>query len=451
MSVGVKKVTTQLLDLSIKNNFESVKDGTGKPLAEGEGELSPFGELGSTITNLVNKIKSVVNNILSAIGNVIKSVSKFIGKIMSAIAGAIKAALKYVMGLLGIPLDALSNIAKKVFKYIKSALGVLGGWLKDILGLGSNAGNIKDRAGLAISDIAKTGLLAGLLAYFRNDSRGLKNATNKLLKEFGIEDVTRGYNKLFSHGSYGRDYYDSYYGLNSLYKDSKDAKIYRHLYNSGRSKKGFFSKLKLDTLDSVFERFKFLGLSGATARDLIELSNINDLDRLLPRNKRRINYNSDYTTLSKKKRTEYSNVEKLNIIRKSSGLLKHDEETFDRYTGDGIINDFASRNRIGEAFERRYGIDNGTIFERFTYNGERPNIEKPLNFRNEKYEPSVLADQSKETEIEKIATTLGVENVTLSQPLTYAEHKGFTKEKTVNTKVEKIFKPSKAKELHFTF
>lgn len=451
MSVGTKKVTTQLLDLSIKKNFESVKDGTGKPLSELEGILEPFGELGKTINNLVNKVKSVVNNILSAIGNVIRSVAKWIGKILSAIGGAIKAALKYVMGLLGIPYDALSNIFKKVMKYIKSALGVLGGWLKNILGLGANAGHMTGFAGVAASDIAKTGMLAGLLGYFRNDSKGLNRTTDRLIKEFGAEDVTRAYNKLFSHGNYSKSYYDNYYGLGSKIKDPLDSQIYHGYYRSNKRRNGYFSKLKLDTLNSVFDRFKFLGISGSTAKELVELSSIGDLDRLLPRNNRRISYGEDYKELKKKKRTEYSNLEKLNIIRKSSGVLEHREEGYDRYTGDGLVNDYASRRRIGEAFERRYGIDNGTLFERFTYEGKRPNIEKPLDFRNENYIPSTIADQTKETEIEKIATTLGVENMTLEKPLSYADYKGFTKEKTINTKVNKTFKPSTGKELLFTY
>ena len=451
MSVGTKKVTTQLLDLSIKKNFESVKDGTGKPLSELEGMLEPFGELGKTISNLVNKVKSVVNKILSAIGNVIKSVAKFIGKILSAIGGAIKAALKYVMGLLGIPLDAITGIFKKVMKYIKSALGVLGGWIKDIFGLGSNASHMRDITGVAVSDITKTGLVAGLLGFFRHDSRGLKNAHNRLTKEFGIESVTKAYNQLFRHGSYGNDYYDHYYNLDSSYSNEDDRRIHRGYYKSNKKRNDYFNKVKLDSPDDALRRFSSVGISGTTAKDLVALSNINDLDRVLPRNSRRVTSDVTYADIKDRQRSGYTDIEKLNIIRKSSGTLKHNEETYDNYTGDGIVNDYASRRRIEEAYAKRFGIDHGSIFERFTYKGRRPKIDKPLEFLNKEYTPSVIADQTKETELEKIATTLGVENITLSKPLTYADYEGFSKTKRVETQVDKTIKPGKGKELIFKY
>ena len=104
--VGTKKVTTQLLDLSIKENFESVKDGTGKPLSMLEGAEELLGEIGAVINNLVKKVTSIVNSILSAIGNVISNVMKFIGKILGAIANAVKNAIKALMNILGIPMDA---------------------------------------------------------------------------------------------------------------------------------------------------------------------------------------------------------------------------------------------------------------------------------------------------------------------------------------------------------
>lgn len=451
MSVGTKKVTSQLLDLSIKKNFESVKDGTGKPLSMLEGEDSPFGELGKTISNLVNKVKSVVNKILSAIGNVIKSVAKFINKILSAIGGAIKAALKYVMGLLGIPYDAISSVFKKVMKYIKSALGVLGGWLKDILGLGSSAGHMRDLTGVAVSDIAKTGLIAGLLGYFRNNSRGLNNATNRLKREFGLESVTKAYNQLFRHGSYGRSYYNEYYNLGSDFKDPRDREIHRGYYNSNKKRNSYFNKVKLDNASSVLNRFDSIGLSDNTLSKLVTLSNINDLDRVLPRNSRNLTYGINYKDIKDNKRSNYTDLEKLNIIRKSSGLLKHNEEEYNNYTGDGIVNDYASRKRIGEAYAKRFNIDHGSVFERFTYKGRRPKIDKPLDFIKKEYVPSVIADQNKETELEKVATTIGVENVSLSKPLTYANYEGFSKIKRVDTRVHRSFKPSKGRDIVFTF
>ena len=41
--------------------------------------------------------------------------------------------------------------------------------------------------------------------------------------------------------------------------------------------------------------------------------------------------------------------------------------------------------------------------------------------------------------------------MTLEKPLSYADYKGFTKEKTINTKVNKTYKPGVGKELLFTY
>lgn len=449
--VGTKKVTTQLLDLSIKENFESVKDGTGKPLSMLEGAEELLGEIGAVINNLVKKVTSIVNSILSAIGNVISNVMKFVGKILGAIANAVKSAIKSLMNILGIPMDALKNIAKSVMKFIQAALGTLGGWLKDILGLGNEAGNMSGLAGLLTSDITKTSLLAGILGYFSKDMRGLRSTTDRFVRDLGIEPVTKAYNKLFYNKNMRGGYYDSYYSLGDRYSDSSDRRIYNSLYNrSDRNRNQYFKSTKLDKLNSVLTRFDNIGISRDNSRKIIELSNLEDLDRLLPRNTRRVDYSKTYDELHNTSRSSYSDIEKLGIVRRSSGLLPHKEVNYDTSTSEGMINDYTSRRGLYEFANKKYWYDGGTWYEKFVYLVKRPSTFKPMSFLSgREYTPSVLADQNKESEIERIATTVGVENVVLEKPLTYAEHQGFSKKVDVIKELEKDVKPSRGRKLVF--
>ena len=448
--VGTKKVTTQLLDLSIKENFESVKDGTGKPLSMLEGAEELLGEIGAVINNLVKKVTSIVNSILSAIGNVISNVMKFIGKILGAIANAVKNAIKALMNILGIPMDALKNIAKSVMKFIQSALGTLGGWLKDILGLSNEAGNMSGLAGLLTSDITKTSLLAGILGYFSKDMRGLKSTTDRFVRDIGLEPVTKAYNKLFYNKKMGHGYYDSYYSLGDRYSDSSDRRVYNSLYNrSNRNRYDYFKNTKLDKLNNVLTRFDNIGISRDSSKKIIELSNIDDLDRMLPRNTRSLDYSKRYEDLHNTRRGSYTDIEKLGIVRRSSGLLNHKEVNYDTRTSDGLMNDYVAKRNLYEFTNKKYWYDGGTWYEKFVYIPRRPNINKPMAFLNREYKPSVLADQSRETEIERIATTVGVENVVLEKPLTYAEHQGFTKKVDVIREITKEFKPGRGRKLIF--
>ena len=305
-------------------------------------------------------------------------------------------------------------------------------------------------AGLLTSDITKTSLLAGILGYFSKDMRGLKSTTDRFVRDIGLEPVTKAYNKLFYNKKMGHGYYDSYYSLGDRYSDSSDRRIYNSLYNrSNRNRNDYFSNTKLDKLNSVLTRFDNIGISRDSSKKIIELSNIDDLDRMLPRNTRSLDYNKRYEDLHNAHRGSYTDIEKLGIVRRSSGLLNHKEVNYDTRTSDGLMNDYVAKRNLYEFTNKKYWYDGGTWYEKFVYIPRRPNINKPMAFLNREYKPSVLADQNRETEIERIATTVGVENVVLEKPLTYAEHQGFTKKVDVIREITKEFKPGKGRKLIF--
>lgn len=448
MSVGTKKITTQLLDLSVKDNFESVLDGTGKPLSILDS--LGFGELGSTINKLINKVKSVVNKILSAIGNVLSKIGAFIKRILKAIGDILKPIFKELMRILGIPLKWLGNLMKNALKFIASSLGTLGGWLKDVLGLDNGMGNMKDFASLAVSDIARTGFLASIFGYYSRDRHGLGSVTDRFARECGLEPVAKAYRKLFYHGKGNRDYYDTYNDMFSRYPDRDEGRIYNAYYNRDfKYRNDYFKSLELADLGSIFTRFKYMQLDGSTHKQLIELSSVDDLDRWLPKH-RRVNSNKTYEELNQP-RTSYSNLEKLSIIRKSSSRLEHKDLEYNDVTGDGIINTYTAKRSMEDTMLRRYELDRGSTFERYYYKGRRPNLEKPLEFTGKDYTPSVAMDTTKKTEAEKIGSTLGIVGMKLKEPVTFAESDGITKTVTVDTKQADIYKPSAARTIKFNF
>ena len=168
MAVGTKKVTTQVLNQTIKTNFESIKDGTGKPLkqSEGEGEDTSLlgkamdgldkvteivGKVTSAITGLIKSVTDVVNKIISGVKSIISTAMGFVNKIIEAVKGIVKDVISKIMNILGIPLKWLKTIFGKASKFIKDLLGPIGSSLAskasirrlmNKLGLGGKLGGL---------------------------------------------------------------------------------------------------------------------------------------------------------------------------------------------------------------------------------------------------------------------------------------------------------------------
>ena len=94
MAVGMKKITTQILNETIKTNFESLKDGTGKPLKQNDGEES--NSLLDKALDGLDSIKEIMGSVGNVISGLVKTATNIVNKILSAVKSVIDLSLIHI-------------------------------------------------------------------------------------------------------------------------------------------------------------------------------------------------------------------------------------------------------------------------------------------------------------------------------------------------------------------
>ena len=413
MAVATKKIDTKILNSSIKENFESVKDGTGKALSQFDSSLdSLFSTIGDIVDKameavgkVVNTVMSVVDKVMKTVGNIIGKVMGIVGKIISGIANIVRSAISGILNILKVPMEFLGQIFKKAMGFIKRLLQPFGALLPSKAWLKRNFNKIKDFFNTETGNIVKTGMLAGILGGVNHNESTLNNIIRVLSRDKDKRSILAAYRTLLSGGTgYNKYYYNNYFKLlESLYNpDGSNGtmyKIFKYL-NTKRYLNIDYLRNEDNVLrGTAFKDYSKMGLHKRNYNDMILFStyaNIMDYD----------NYNMDYgipyKTLKDRKRTDLSFEESINIINKASSLTRpihldnQDEESdiMQKYVHDIKVNNYK---------DKRYPYVDKKKFD--NYNDRE--ICKPTVILNNS-KTSILPDLENEIEIERIKSTNGV-------------------------------------------
>lgn len=486
MSVGKKVITTQLLDVSVNKNFESVKDGVGKPLSMAASDAllgediksfdvkleSFINALGNTLQNITSNLGNIAGNVKGAIENIIggisNAVSNFISKVLQtagrafkAIGGALKQivntlqldkvlnmakkAIKSITDLLRIPFEFVSNIFTKAKNFIKSMLSTLGSTLRDKQGLsnlaGSNQGLFKFTN--TVSNIFTTGILGAIFGGIKYPKDTLSSITNKLVEELGFDRVANSYRYLFNkEKNLPKHYYEVYdaLGKNRYKNDPSGYNIFKSRYGNRNYRNSRLHNSKPNSKKELFDILTDIGFNKDSSQDLAKIANNKNIDILLPNTLqgRQLNKSYEDQVRDTSNRNGLSSLEKLNSIRHTSGLIQ--DKPSELESSDEVFLQNTKDKRAYQLQRIRYqGEDYGSIFTKYKYTGKWRNINRPLEFLRPNEEVSVLADLTKKTESEQIASMVGVINGKPKDIVGMTDFTGYTK--TTSIKEPKIDLP----------
>ena len=427
MAVGTKKVTTQVLNQTIKTNFESIKDGTGKPLkqSEGEGEDTSLlgkamdgldkvteivGKVTSAITGLIKSVTDVVNKIISGVKSIISTAMGFVNKIIEAVKGIVKDVISKIMNILGIPLKWLKTIFGKAIKFIKDLLGPIGSSLASK----ASIRRLMNKLGLGgkLGGLLSLGTIMGLLFGKLHDKVTFNNILSSLKKTFSPYEIAKALRMgLYRNKNAPSWYYTGYRGLDDG-MSGLDA-LTRDKYLEGRVPfEGW-------DLGSVFTEYTRRGNSPTNGRDLSKLARDEKVSKMLDI-RRIIDTSKSYTSLKSvaESRNSLTDIERLKVIRHSSGLINRKTDETDP------SNVYRARQTLQNGFERYQGLDLGLRFTWYFRQGMRYHESQILAFNQYfNYKPSTKADFSRGEELDRIASTAGVANYEVNDKITDAEVK----------------------------
>lgn len=446
MAVGMKKVTTQILNQAIKTNFESVKDGTGLPLTQSDTGHSlldvPLNALESitdvmnsvsgAISNLAQSVKDIVSNIIKSAKEFLKPITNLISKIITAVSGIVKNTLSNIMRVIGIPMKWLGNIFNKAMTFIKDLLSPLGGSLKSKTKLKRNVtrGTLDN-----VGNIVTTGTIMGLMFGKIHSKDVLNKIITSLKKTYSPQELGKalklGLNK---HPNMPNSYFETFrdidHGLESilsrelraLFKDSElDSRL----------------PYRSDNLDEVFREFEKRGLSKASGSDMSKLARNKKIKKYISSN-RVLNSNIPYSNIVDQvnSRKVLTDKEKLTTIKYSSGLIDNKVKVSDP------IEDYMSKQEMDNVFKRFNIYDGGLNFKYYTNQGERYNQTQILGFNRsvKDYKPQVRADLSYPNEIDQLGTMVGINNMKLKDNITYSNFNGYSKKENI---IENNLPPTK--------
>ena len=440
MAVGTKKVTTQVLNQTIKTNFESIKDGTGKPLkqSEGEGEDTSLlgkamdgldkvteivGKVTSAITGLIKSVTDVVNKIISGVKSIISTAMGFVNKIIEAVKGIVKDVISKIMNILGIPLKWLKTIFGKAIKFIKDLLGPIGSSLASK----ASIRRLMNKLGLGgkLGGLLSLGTIMGLLFGKLHDKVTFNNILNSLKKTFSPYEIAKALRMgLYRNKNAPSWYYTGYRGLDEG-MSGLDGREFRALtrdkYLEGRVPfEGW-------DLGSVFTEYTRRGNSPTNGRDLSKLARDEKVSKMLDIH-RIIDTSKSYTSLKSvaESRNSLTDIERLKVIRHSSGLINRKTDETDP------SNVYRARQTLQNGFERYQGLDLGLRFTWYFRQGMRYHESQILAFNQYfNYKPSTKADFSRREELDRIASTAGVANYEVNDKITDAEFNGYKKKESI--------------------
>lgn len=434
MAVGMKKITTQILNETIKTNFESLKDGTGKPLKQNDGEESNslldkaldgldsikeiMGSVGNVISGLVKTAMNIVNKILSAVKSVMDTAMGFINKIVSAVAGVVKKAIAAIMNIVRIPMQWLGNIFKKALGFIKELLGPIGASLfskSSIRRLGSSLGLGHDIAGLI-----GTGTLMGLLFGKTHDKNTLGRLLKNLKKDYDPFSLAKAYKSgLYKHKDVPSWYYDYYRDIGDGLSDDRRREHRALFRDAGLDRR---IPYKQADLGLAFQEYTFRGFDKSSGRDLAYLAKDEKIRSLLNTN-RVFDGNKTYSSLVEEanNRRTLSDRERLTNIKYGSGWSDN------RVDEREPLQDYMSRTSMANELQRYNVWDGGLRFRWYTLKRKRYHGSQLLGFTSvfTEYDPTVKADLSYPNEIDQIGSMVGVNNYKLEDKIAFADFEGY--------------------------
>lgn len=405
MAVGKKNIKTKLIDVSTKLNFESVMDGTGKPLGmsdskgfldsmlddAGAGELGNLENLSSAAVDAISKneiattisealssvgasIGAVVDGVLKAAGGVIKSVGSVINSIVSKLGSVIKAVVEPIARLIGVIGKGLGKIISKAFNFVKSLFKPVGAFLKDKVNwskIGSGISNFFKKVAKGIVYVAS---IAATLLGIRNDKPKLTAVTDKLLKDknIGIDAVSKAYRFIFDHEPKRiREYYGVFEDIpNMCYTNDNQKKIWNYRYNDNNYKTKVLSRSTYSTQvgdGSIFVPYH-RSKSKLSTREQNALLSDPNISKYIPQPATLSNKSYKTTVSEANSRSEFSNQEQLAmrgaVSRRSiANNYQGEGSTFERYSFNRRVNKVSSRRQIPSM------PDYGSVFEVYKWLG----------------------------------------------------------------------------------
>lgn len=417
MAVATKKIDTKVLSNSIKENFESVRDGTGKALSKFEEGLD---SLFSTIDNLidtalkavgkvVNTVMSVIDKVLQTVNKVVNKVMSIVGKIIKGIAGIIRTAISGIMNILKIPLQFLGRIFNKVMGFVKRLLQPFGALLPSKAWLKRNFNKVRDFFNTETGNIVKTSMLAGIIGGIEHSDSNLANILKVLSRNGNESDVLKAYRLSVSDGtSYNSNYYRRYYGLlnsgaDDGFKGGIPFRAYRYLNGMSYMEMAYLNNTIIKdekTLDRVFNT---VGYNKANINNVINFAingAINDCFNNSGYNIDTIKTFKDLRSQPIRKKLSFS--ETVNVINQASSLIRPNLKVYEDTKDEKcILERYKQKNRTDEYIRRRYpNMINNTYVN-------TDNIFKPTStFYNKT--SSIRPDYNNKLETERIRSTNGV-------------------------------------------
>lgn len=449
--VGVKNNTTvaefnKLLRNSLVTNFESLMDGTGKPLDANDGSFSMLpgmGEAGGFIKSISEGIKristavsNVINKVLTAAKGIVSKVTSFVSKVMSAVKNVIKQVASYIGKVLQVPLQFIGNIVKTIGSYVKKLVGMVGGVLKDKLGLGnftSLGSGFKDMA----YKLLGMGVVAGTLFGYKADKHQLGGMLDRFIsdpdvgRDMTIQGLRFGLNRNKKADPW---YMDALYRL--IGSDPVASRLYRSKSIGRRSAR----TMSYGSKGSVWTAFDSRGLSRHNASDMLALASNPAIENKLRRSGQMINRNmtlEEYNDQIANRGNELTDDTRLNIYHKY--LNSHRDVAFPT-TPEGAMEAYLYKKQMRLILDKKpvARSGNGTSFQwderlyNFFYgrNGKLRNKNK-LN---------TTLHLDKEPTTPKVPPT----------KVTYGEFEGFTHESSVE-QVERKRPASKYKKTYLSY
>ena len=288
--VGIKNIKTEVLDLLKKTNFEVLKDGTGKPLKQHEGDFVDYpadtneeptilDKIMDNVVKISQAVADAIDKILEVAKNVIDKVTEFVSKVIAAVKNVIAKVMETIAKILEIPMKFIKAIISTVVGYVKKMLGAIGGWLKDKLNL-KGLGSLGDGFKKFLNKIFAVAAIAGAIVGKILSLKELKRVFDKLL---GRNDINR--NSVLSGIRFGMlnkkglpgYYYSEYYSR--LGNRSADSLLY------GSSRLGHKSlrdaNFTKSTLAQMLAYFNSNGLKNSSPRDLYYLAGAKGIGKFL--------------------------------------------------------------------------------------------------------------------------------------------------------------------------
>lgn len=238
--VGKKHIKTKLLDLSVKNNFETVKDGTGKPLPTNilnqgaESVQDGVKDVTSFLQDVNKSTKAYIENSLSGASMVNDAINSATNTVKDGVS-AVRSGMDTVRGAIGSAISTVGNVVAETEamanNIISSTIGPVVAVVDDVV---KSVGMPAYMAFNAAKEVKETierevksaGTTIDNLKQYKNILKGHKNLP--IIRELAISSLIKG-NSLSNN---------SITNLVKNIKKSKTAFDYSDIYNAVRRSTG---------------------------------------------------------------------------------------------------------------------------------------------------------------------------------------------------------------------